>query len=89
MRNKIIIRYADGNVGKGTTEDFFPNKDFFHFIDMDDGESKEIRIEDLKAVFFVKSFVGDPRYQERFDVERVGLGRKINVEFKDGERLDG
>jgi hypothetical protein len=89
LRNKIILRYVDGMVEKGTTDDFFPNKDFFHFKDKDNDEYKEIVMKDLKAVFFVKSFEGDPEHKERVDIERVGLGRKMVVQFKDGERLYG
>jgi hypothetical protein len=87
--NKIIIRYADGKIIRGTTEDFFPNKDIFHAIDKNNAELHEIKIKDLKAVFFVKSFEGNPKYQDRDDIERVGFGRKMRVIFKDGETLVG
>jgi hypothetical protein len=50
---------------------------------------QEINTIQLKAVYFVKSFEGKPDYQKRNDVERVGLGKKIKVEFKDGETLVG
>jgi hypothetical protein len=89
MINKIIIRYFDGKIKKGTTEDFFPNKTIFHLRDKDSDEYTEIRIEDLKAVFFVKSFEGDHTYHESTEFERFGLGRKIKVCFKDGEVLFG
>ena len=89
MLNKIVIRYADGKVKKGTTEDFFPNKNVFHIRDNDNGESLKISIESLKAVFFVKSFEGDCNRQKRNDIDRVGLGKKIKVCFKDTEVLIG
>ena len=89
MLNKIVIRYANGKILKGTTEDFFPNKDIFHMTDKDNGGSLEINIKDLKAVLFVKSFEGNPNYNERFDIERVGLGKKIMVHFKDNEKMVG
>jgi len=31
MLNKIVIRHANGKIMKGTTEDFFPNKDKLDF----------------------------------------------------------
>jgi len=89
MLNKIVIRYANGNIRKGTTEDFFPNKDMFHMSDKDNGGYHEIKIKDLKAVFFVKTFEGNPKYCEKFDIERVGLGKKIIVHFKDNEKMVG
>jgi hypothetical protein len=89
MRNKIVVRYANGKMKKGSTEDFFPNKESFHMHDKDNGELQEVAIKDLKAVFFVKSFEGNPSYHESFDIERVGLGKRIMVHFKDNEKMVG
>lgn len=89
MLIKIVIRYVDGNIKKGNTQDFSPNKDVFHLRDKDNGEYLDIKIKDLKAVFFVNDYDGNPEYQERNYIERVGLGRKIIVHFKDGETLVG
>ena len=72
MINKIVMRYADGKLRKGTTADFFPNKDIFHLNDKDDGKIYEINVLDLKAVFFVKTYEGDPAYDEKLNIERVG-----------------
>jgi hypothetical protein len=89
MINKIVIRYADGKLRKGTTADFFPNKDIFHLNDKDDGKVYEINVQALKAVFFVKSYEGDPAYDEKLNVERVGLGKRIRIRFRDGETMVG
>lgn len=89
MINKIVIHYSDGKIRKGTTENFFPNKSSFNMLDKDTGENLEIAVKDLKAVFFLKSFEGNPNYRDRTDVERVGLGKKIKVHFKDGEVIIG
>ena len=86
---KIIIRYPDGRILKGSTTDFSPAKSSFHMSVKDSDETLEIKIEHLKAVFFVKDFEGDRNYRKRNDVERVGLGRKISVLFKDGEMMVG
>jgi hypothetical protein len=89
MNNRIVIRYANGKIWKGTTANFSPNKDIFHMTEMDNGEYHEIDINDLKAVFFVKTFDGDSNYHERIDIERVGLGKKIMVHFNDNEIMVG
>jgi len=89
MQNKIIVRFTDGKVLKGTTADLFPNKAVFHLKDKDSGIIQEIDIFYLKAVYFVKCYDGNPGYQEKDDIERVGLGKKIKVQFKDGEILIG
>jgi hypothetical protein len=89
MLNKIVIHFADGKIVKGTTSDFFPNKDIFHMCDLDNNKTHEINLHSLKAIFFVKSFEGDPLYQEKLNIERVGLGKRIRVRFKDDETLVG
>lgn len=89
MQNRIIVRFSDGKILKGTTADLFPNKAVFHLKDKENGSIQEIDIFNLKAVYFVKCFDGNPGYQERDDIERVGLGKKIKVQFKDGEILIG
>lgn len=89
MINRIVVRYVDGTIKKGTTANFSPSKVNFHLTDKDNGTSEQIDLSHLKAIFFVKSFDGDPDYQERSDVERVGLGKVIKVLFSDGETLVG
>ena len=89
MINKIVIHFVNGKVRKGTTADFFPNKDTFHLDDRDDGKIHEINVKDLKAVFFVKSFDGDPARYEKLNIERIGLGKRIKIRFRDGEMMVG
>jgi hypothetical protein len=91
--NKVVARFSDGRMVKGMTADFFPNKDLFH-VTVTSGaavQSLEIRTNDLKALFFVKTFEGNPDYAERkaFDTSRPPVGRRIKVAFKDGEILVG
>lgn len=89
MQNRIIARFTDGKILKGTTNDLLPNKSVFHLSENDTGAIHKIDIIQLKAIYFVKSFEGNKEYQEKCDVERVGMGKKILVSFKDGETLVG
>lgn len=89
MLNSVVLHFVNKKIQKGTTNDFFPNKDIFHFKEKDKNETQEISLRDLKAIFFVKSFEGKPDYHERDDVERVGFGKKIRVYFNDGETQVG
>ena len=94
MQNKIVIRYVDKRIEKGITTDFAPNKENFHVtpVGFKPGDKPlEVRIKDLKAVFFVKDFSGNPDYQDRKDFEagKPVVGRRIRVLFKDGEELVG
>lgn len=94
MNNKVVARFVDGRLIKGDTSDFVPAKDRFH-VRMSTaaaGEKPiEIQMKDLKALFFVKDFAGDPQRHDRkdFDGSRPKHGRKIRVVFNDGEVLVG
>jgi len=91
---KIVIRFADGRIEKGYSQDFFPSKPVFHlFKNLARGSAnhKEILVSDLKAIFFVKTFAGFPDYEERkrFVEGDTAQGRKVEVVFADGEILQG
>jgi hypothetical protein len=91
---KIVARFADGRIKKGYTSDFSPNKTILHIISDHDTESTErekVNVADLKAVFFVRTFTGNPDYVERKDFaegDNPG-GQKVEVTFADGEILQG
>jgi len=91
--NRVVARFNDGRVAKGMTADFSPAKPSFHISDAiaPTEAPAEIRISDLKALFFVKDLEGDSRYAENkeFDPLRPPAGRRIQVVFKDGEVMRG
>ncbi len=92
MLNKVVARYADGRIVKGSTGDFSPAKDTFHVAPAGgDDKAVQVLVRQLKAVFFVRDLEGNPRHEERkeFDHVKPPVGRKIKVEFKDGEVLVG
>ena len=91
--NKVVVRYADGRILTGFTNDFMPAKDHFHvtLADAPPGSKLvDVQAKDLKALFFVKEFAGDPQHERSkdFDPSHPLGGRKIKVIFKDGE-IDG
>jgi len=90
---KVVVRYRDGRLVKGFTRNFFANKDCFHVSPPEDpyGEPKAILMKDLKAVFFVRDFAGNPDYAERkeFDIGQTPHGRRMEVRFCDGEIIVG
>lgn len=91
--NKVVVRYLDGRVQKGTTEDFFPNRPTFHLRPLGSGAMMDIRCSELKAVFFVKDFTGDPKRHEARSFDRatsdISRGKKVGIRFKDGELVFG
>jgi hypothetical protein len=91
---KIVARYLDGRMVKGFTQDFNPNKPAFHIFSQEASsarESMEVLVKDLKAVFFVRDFIGKPDYDERksFAEGEKPAGRVVEVKFTDGEVLVG
>jgi len=93
LLNKVVARFSDGRMIKGSTSDFVPAKEFFHVASTDAAGSKPtlVQVKDLKAIFFVKDFAGRPDYQPKneFEGERTPAGRKIRVVFADGEIIVG
>lgn len=88
--NRVVARFRDGRLVKGSTGDFLPTRELFH-VHTGSGETVPVRHTDLKAVFFVRDFAGDPEHREKneFAQGQPAPGRKIRVEFQDGEVLVG
>ena len=91
--NQVVAHRLDGQLLKGTTQDFFPNRPVFHVQPADGSRPVEVRSKNLKAVFFVRDFVGN---HVRKDLAgfvtgpaETAQGKKICVRFKDGELLCG
>ena len=92
--NKVVARFRDGQLVKGSTSDFVPAKEFFHVAQADAPGTKPrlVHVKDLKAIFFVKDFAGRPDYTptNEFETDRTPPGsRKIKVVFADGEVIVG
>ncbi len=88
IRSKIVARYNNQQVVKGYSNNFFPNKLFFH-LESPDGDSHRIDMDKLKAVFFTKDFEGNKNRKDDYSHEVRGAGRKMRVEFNDGEVVIG
>jgi small nuclear ribonucleoprotein (snRNP)-like protein len=99
LGKKIVVKYSDGKIIKGYTTDFNPNKDLFHVRPIKEyqeeglDEQVEVKIKKIKAVFFVKDFLGNKEYQKVRTFNGYDSGppsqRKIVVIFKDGEKFYG
>ncbi|OGC38890.1 hypothetical protein A2Y85_01650 [candidate division WOR-3 bacterium RBG_13_43_14] len=90
--NRIVVRFKNGNILKGLTRDFVPEKPKFHLTHPDE-RIEEIDTETLKAVFFVKSYDGDKGHQDAKGFSYVDpvtfRGMKIKVTFQDNETIYG
>ena len=89
---RVVVRYADGRVLKGYA-DFDPEQSCLRLVPLGEPEAEglEIPLAELKAVFFVRSFDGDPVHDESKDLyqARPPDTRKVSVRFRDGEELVG
>ena len=95
LNEKLVVRFQNGRVFKGTSDDFSTNRDSFHLtlINQPAGNKPvKIFLGALKGIFFVKDFVGKKEYQEDKGFSMPGktfYGKKTVVHFKDGEILYG
>ncbi|HSB81091.1 MAG TPA: hypothetical protein VLM91_20110 [Candidatus Methylomirabilis sp.] len=88
--SRVVVRYQDGRMVKGVTEDFAPGKSEFSVI-QHHGKRVTIRnFEGVKAVFFVKSLDGNRLYAEQKDFAIANqFGQKTIVVFRDKEEISG
>jgi len=86
--NNVVVRRKSGELEKGSTVDFLPNKEKFH-LHLESGEVSALVVEDLKAVFFVKDLEGRPDRPACYGDDIPGGGKKVQVTFKDGEVVIG
>jgi hypothetical protein len=88
--DKVVVRFRDGRLVRGYIEDFSANAESLKFRESRKKQSVSLSFDDLKAIFFVKTFRGDKDYREK---KIYGIserkGKRIFVRFKDGESLIG
>jgi hypothetical protein len=85
---RVVARYSDGRVLKGTTRDFSAGKPLFHVFQDEEmkGPAVRVTLADLKAVYFVRSLTGNRDHVERLEHDASrGQGRPLRVTFRDGE----
>ena len=89
--NKLVVRYLDGTLLKGFCQDFHPTRSFFHLTPSitPGAETSMVPMQQLKAVFFVRDFEGDPDYVEGRTFAERPSGRKVEITFADGELMVG
>lgn len=89
--NMVVAHCRDGRLIKGTTNDFSAIKGTFHVhAGAARGAAEEVAVASLKALFFVKTYEGDPAHvRDDSGTGPAGGGRRIEVTFEDGEVLVG
>ena len=92
--SKIVVRYQNGKILKGYTQNFFPNKPMFHINPLDatgSGHLVEVMVEELKAVFYVRDFTGNAKHVDKKQLAPGDRpqGRLMEVTCTDGEVIVG
>lgn len=87
---KVIARFLDGRMLGGFTNTFHPSKEQLHLSSSPYARDiTVVPLADLKALFFVREFAGDPAREKRKDFADPPQGRKVEITFHDGEVLLG
>jgi hypothetical protein len=92
MEHKVVAHFKNGETRRGYTQDFRPDGEAFHMLPSDGGGIPiTVKVEDLKALFYVKDYGTMRRQSERTKrfTPEAPTGQKIVVEFKDGEKVWG
>jgi hypothetical protein len=88
-KQKVVLNFLDRRIMKGYVEEFSPKDNSIILLDQS-SERHVITLNELKAVFFVKTFEGNKGHKERKSFSgSTSLGKRVLVRFKDGETLVG
>jgi hypothetical protein len=92
MAQKVVAHFIDHAIVKGTSMDVDPGKSRFH-VRTEDNQTKEVDLDQLKALYFVKDFSGKPNYTEAQEAKagdsRLRGSHQVRLTFLDGEQLSG
>ncbi len=91
MENKVVVHMKDGAIHKGLTQDFDAGRESFHLLPAEGGGVPlKVPVEEMKALFYVKSWMGNRDFvaRQQFDDARRS-GRKAILTFEDGETMWG
>ncbi|UCF66698.1 MAG: hypothetical protein JSV80_13035 [Acidobacteriota bacterium] len=91
MEHKVVAHTLDGRILKGITHDFDPGRERFHILPTEGGGVPiGLRVEQLKALFYVKDYLGNREYDPPPGFGTApSRGRRCVVTFIDGEVIFG
>ncbi len=94
LRSPVVVHYKGGRNKKGYTQNFAFFRETFDLVpaspeEGEGGGMERIRVEDLKALFFVKHLEGNPKHPPAPTEDRPWVGDRVEVTFQDNETLIG
>lgn len=88
--DKAVLRFNDGKILKGYIREFAPDSAMVVLKGTETAETVSVDVQQLKAVFFVKSFAGNRSHREKKSYAATKpKGNKIFIKFTDGENFVG
>ncbi len=90
--SKVVVGFLNGDRLKGYVYDFSGLEESFNLLPQENplqGQEIKIAMKDLKAVFFVWEFTGDPQCHDSLHAHIPSDGRTIELTFADGEKIVG
>jgi hypothetical protein len=92
VANEVVAHYMGGRLVKGTSLNVGPDRPTCHIRTAEQG-TIEVKLAELKALFFVRDLVGDAKRKDGMTVDpndaRVRGAHPIDLQFTDGERVVG
>ena len=90
--NKVVVALVDKRRVKSFVYNFSPARETFSVFPNEaapKSDATEIKLKDVKAVFFVKDLAGNSARNDAQSPDRLGRGRKMEIVFRDGETVIG
>ena len=90
--SKVVVGCLDGRRLKGFVFNFSPLRDQFRLFPEENSPHElgtDVKLDGVKAVFFVKDFTGHREHHDTYDLQKCAHGRKLEVTFLDGEKIAG
>jgi len=90
--NKVVVALVDNRRIKGFVYNFSALREAFSVFPTESAqktEANDIRLKEVKAVFFVKDFTGNSARNDVQSPEQLRRGRKMEIIFLDGEKMIG
>jgi hypothetical protein len=91
MEQKIVVHMKDGAIHKGITQDFDPGRENFHVLPAEGGGiPRKVRLDSMKALFWVKDYIGNRDFVARRAFNDSGKQARHAIAcFTDGEEIWG
>lgn len=91
MIDKVVLHFQGGRLLKGyLLGELNEESRVVEFKEIDADDPVKVSTEELKAIFFVRDFKGNPEYKEQ---KRYGIsekiGKRVYIKFLDGEVMLG